>query len=107
MLKLKYKIEDGRAVILENFRDEHISVYKGERFNGYSLPKYLWWFHRPLEGDLIPSIYHDKMLLDGNNLAHSVFRDKLKEAGFKQPKRQVMYLAVRLYQSVFYPDIFK
>ena len=106
-MKLKYEVKGGQAVILEDFEDEHISVLRGYRFNGYSLPRCLWWFHRPLEGDLIPSIYHDKMLVDGNKLAHSVFRDKLKEAGFKQPKRQIMYLAVRIYQSVFYPDIFK
>ena len=107
MKKAQYEIVDNRVVLTAKYHTQWGDIPRGTSFDGYTIPKCLYWFHRPLEGDLTPAIIHDWMLWNGHEYAHNAFKIALKECGFKQPRRQIMYLAARLYQSIFYPDIFK
>lgn len=107
MNKAKYKIVSGRVVLTSDYHHPWGVIKKGSVFDGYTIPKWLHWFHEPLEGELTPPIIHDHMLTIRHKYAHNAFKIALKHFGVKQPKRQLMYLAVRLYQAVLRPNYFK
>jgi hypothetical protein len=107
MKKADYKVIDGRVVLLSDYHFKHGVIGAGSKFDGYTIPRWLHWFHKPLEGELTPAIIHDYMLHKRHPYAHKAFRDALKSFGFGRVKRQLMFLAVVVYQRVKYPNLFK
>lgn len=105
--KADYSIVDGRVVLNKTYYYPWGSIAAGSKFDGYTIPRWLHWFHKPLEGELTPSIIHDHMLTLRHPYAHKAFKEALKHFRFGQVTRQLMFLAVVIYQRVKRPNYFK
>ena len=105
--KAEYIIEDGRVVLTANYFHPWGVIGLGSKFDGFTIPRWLHWFHKPFEGDLTPAIIHDHLLHIRHPYAHKAFREALKQCGYGRVKRQLMFVAVVAYQRVKYPNLFK
>tara|TARA_R110002020_G_scaffold421574_1_gene630659 strand:+ start:138 stop:476 length:339 start_codon:yes stop_codon:yes gene_type:complete len=105
--KADYSIVNGKVKLNKDYHHPWGVIEAGNKSDGYTVPRWLHWFHKPLEGELTPPIIHDHMLKVRHPYAHKAFRESLKFFRFGRVKRQLMFLAVVIYQRVKKPNHFK
>lgn len=102
-MKLEF-LGDGKFKLLEPLKYKQGIVNQGFVTDGFTLPWFVRWFHNPFGKGLKAAIVHDYELAKNRNPnAHIIFRDLLIECGVNKAKAQVMYLAVTVYQKLFFP----
>ncbi len=104
---------NGRKMV-ELAEDLHIKSFKrtfaipkGFKTDLASIPKFMWWFIAPTDwGILVPAILHDWLYTDRlyrekkykqREIADKLFREKMKDFGLGIIRRNLAYLAVRLF----------
>lgn len=84
-----------------SFTKDRILIDKGFKTDLASVPRFLWWFIAPTDwGILVPAIFHDYMYKYHNvsrENADKLFREKMKDFKLGIIKRNLAYLAVRLF----------
>ncbi|MDP4487258.1 DUF1353 domain-containing protein [Pseudoalteromonas piscicida] len=104
--KLEF-IGNGKARVLEPIKHKYGEVAAGFVTDGFSVPRFLWWFHNPFGDGLLAAIIHDDELRKRNPHAHQYFREYLQLGGVSKFKAHIMYFFVLGYQKVKYPNAFK
>jgi len=88
---LQIKSSKGKFVIPKGFKTDLASI-----------PKFMWWFIAPTDwGILVPAILHDWITRFHEDFirleADQLFREKMKDFKLGFIKRNLAYLAVRLF----------
>ena len=110
-IKLQYLMAHQRLEPYQRFRllDEIIMsdgisnwiIPKGWCTDGASIPRALWWFASPFNGDYLPAaIIHDYLYLTqkiSRARADAIFYTMMIQAGVGWLKATIMYFAVRMF----------
>jgi hypothetical protein len=106
MSPIKYTTEDGRHTLQENVTYDCITIPKGYKWDGASIPRiFRSWIGHPLAPKFArASLIHD-WLLENKVLPRKqvdrIFAQELIQAGVKPWRISLMFLAVRAFSVVY------
>lgn len=84
-----------------NYRGIEVTIPKGFKTDGASIPRLFWWFGRPFDGDtLYPSFVHDYLYKNTDMprlIADLIFLDMMKLNGVPFIKRWTYFKAVLVF----------
>ncbi len=89
-----------------HIKQKSFIIDKGFKTDLASVPRFLWWFIAPTDwGILCPAIMHDYFYsthIVTRARADYLFREKMKDFGLEIIKRNLAYLAVRMFGWIWW-----